>query len=321
MKTTSFSFGGIVWFVALISGTLAAEPPSITLTEFGIFPKQLERGESFTIRARATAKGTKVRSFLLRTADDVRRENRIAGFTLYSNGKYYMAEDGTFFLKDNGQRDRDPRPLAFALQVSTQGWKSGTYVFAFFASCRPSKGPFVVARHDFAVIVRDHQVVIEDLGGSGAGNNMFVQWNVCPTVIHAGDPVAITVDLKRARGTSIRLTDPYYIRKSETLPGFRYDEAKKKSVYANMPQPVRSGRNFINARWTFTLDTHGWPSGVRYFRLDAVGASGRPLDYRCFAIKVRSRRDQLDVTADNSYYFRPGTHFERFIRLRNGTLL
>ena len=53
----------------------------------------------------------------------------------------------------NGRLDRNPQPSAFALEVSTQGWKPGTYGFAFFASCRPAPGPFVAARHDFAVLV------------------------------------------------------------------------------------------------------------------------------------------------------------------------
>ena len=152
-------------FLATAVGICVGEgPPRIELEEFRIERTTLPVGDPIVIHARAAATGVKLGSFLLRTAEEVRKEQAIPGFSLYANGKYYVAEEGKYFLKDNGQLDRDPQQNAFTMELSTRGWKPRTYAFAFFASCRPSEGPFVAARHDFAVVVEGDRVVIEDLG-------------------------------------------------------------------------------------------------------------------------------------------------------------
>ena len=149
-----------------------AAAPRIELVEFGIEPTELRLGDAFTIRARAVATGVKLGSFVLRTADDCRREDAIAGFSLYANHRYYVAEKGRYFLMDGGEHDRDARQDAFAIQLSTKGWKEGSYRFALFGSCRPSKGPFVAARRDFSVAVKGDRVRIQDLGPAAVESSL-----------------------------------------------------------------------------------------------------------------------------------------------------
>jgi hypothetical protein len=55
--------------------------------------------------------------------------------------------------------------------------------------------------------------------------------------------------------------------------------------------------------------------------LDATGRAGKTVDYRTFAIKVPGRDDVLEVTVESSWFFAEGTHFGRFVKSRNGTLL
>ena len=118
---------------------LAAEvTPRIRLEEFRIEPLELRLGESFTIHARAVTTGTKLGSFLLRTASEVKKADAPPGFTLQSGGLAYFPEDDKQYLKDNGQCDRDLREGALALEVNTRGWRPGRHVFAFFASNRPA---------------------------------------------------------------------------------------------------------------------------------------------------------------------------------------
>ena len=140
--------------------------PRIEFVGFSIEPMTLKPGDSFLVRATAKATGVPLGSFLLRTANGVSRKDTIPGFPLYSNGNYYLVDGGSQFIKDNGGLDQDPRKGSCALKISTKGWKEGVYTFALFASRRPSKGPFVAARRDFSVTVRDAQVVIKDLGSS-----------------------------------------------------------------------------------------------------------------------------------------------------------
>ncbi len=299
----------------------------IELVDFRIEPRSLKLGESFVIRARAVASEIEVRSFLLRTAGDVRREDLIPGLSLYSSGKYYVAENGNYFLKDNGKLDSDPRLLAFALTMDTSQWKGGTYTFAFFASCRPSKGPFVVARHDFAVVVKDQSVFVEDLGPSVGNRSRAIRaFKVQPAVVDPGETVVISVTRGSTPFQGLQLTNPYYVAAGETLPGFHYDATRKKSFYGKTSELLAAtkmppDRNDAGKVISLKLDTTGWPSGVHHLLLNATGFSGRPIDYRSFAIKVRDPRDQLDVTVESSQFFRPGTHFGSFIKLRDGTLL
>ena len=325
-KTLALSVCCLAVIAATRTGDAWASP-RIELGEFRIEPGRLKLGESFVIHARAVASEVQVRSFLLRTAEEVRREDTIPGLPLYSNGNYYVAEDGKYFLKDNGALDEDPRALAFALKMSTRDWKEGTYTFAFFTSCRPSEGPFIVARHEFAVVVKDQQVLIEDLGPSvGNRSRAITSVKVQPSTVTPGEPVMISVEPGAANFQGMQLTNPYYIAAADTLPGFYYDKARKKSFFGKLSAPLiaaamPSGQIPIHKTLALKLDTTGWPPGIHHLLLNAVGFSGRPIDYRSFAIKVRGPQDQLDVIVEDSHFFRPGTHFGSFIRLRNRTLL
>ncbi|MFA6561473.1 MAG: sialidase family protein [Verrucomicrobiia bacterium] len=293
----------------------AGAAPRIRLEEFRIEPVELRLGDAFVVRARAVAEGIKVGSFLLRTAGEVKKEHSPPGFPLTANGMAYMVEKGKYYLKDNGELDRDPRDGAFAAEISTRGWKEGTNTFAFFASSRPAPGPFVVARHDFAVVVKEERVFVEDLGDAAiVASRAIAGFSVKPATVEAGQTITIRADLRGSSVVSLQLTNPYYIAAQDALPGFRYDASKKKSFLAADRKPDADSI-------VLELDTRGWPAGVHHLVAGAIGRSGQRMDYRNFAIKVRGPRDRFRVTVEPSQPFGPGTHFEKFLQLRDGTLL
>jgi len=312
--------------MSLVASIAAAAPPRIELTEFRIEPLEFRVGEPFTIHASAAATGVKLGSFLLRTADDVRREDTIPGFPLYANGRYYVAEGGRYFLFDNGKLDRDSRECAFAIQIDTRGWKNGRHTFAFFASCRPSKGPFVAARHDFVVTVGDGRGRIEDLGPMSLSVSRAISgFSVQPTTIESGETVTITIDCRAAAVKGVKLANPFHIAADDTLPDFRYDATKRRSYYPGLSDVASDNgeldNDCVEGRIVLELDTTAWPPGVHHLRLDAIGHSGRASDYRTFAVKVRAPADRLDFELDESWVFAEGTHFGRLVGLRDGTLL
>jgi hypothetical protein len=240
---------------------------------------------------------------------------------------------------DNGDLDQNPQENAFTLQVGTRGWKPGKYVFSFFASCRPSPGPFVVARHDFAVIVDDDRVVIQDLGDTDLSVSRTIA-SVCLTPLEtvAGQAVTLSVESESATFHGVRISDPFHIAPHDTLAGFSYFGELKKSFYTatgNLLESAESDaletsvldddgpldRNPARGRLILEIETRDWPVGVHHLRLDAIGASGRSTDYRNVAIKIRGRQDRLKVDVEASYTFGPGTHFEKFVQLRDGALL
>ena len=317
---------GCVWLISLMTSNTLGAGARIELAEFRIEPLELPLGQSFTIHARATATGVKLGSFILRTADDVRKEDTIPGFPLYANGRYYVAEDGRYFLFDNGKLDGDPREQAFAIGISTKRWKDGTYAFAFFASCRPATGPFVAARHDFVVTVDGDRVCIEDLGSTSLRiSRAIAAFKVEPTTIEAGEAVRIAMRGRLGAMARVQLADPFHIAEEDVLPGFEYDAAKKKSYYPTASQGVSDNdeldRDRAEGSIALELDTRDWPPGVHHLRLDAMGRAGKTVDYRTFAIKVRRPDDVLEVTVEDSWFFAEGTHFGRFAKSRDGTLL
>jgi hypothetical protein len=301
--------------------------PRIQLEEFRIEPTTLRLGESFVITARASAEGVKLGSFLLRTADDVRKEQAIPGFPLYANGKYYVAEEGKYFLKDNGPLDRNPRQNEFTLEVGTRGWKPGTYTYAFFASCRPSTGPFVAARHDFAVMVKGDRVLIEDLGGIALGRSRIITgFAVAPLEIEPGQVVTLSLDTGAAAIQRVEIANPFYITADETLPDFHFDADQKKSFYgapesAGLTDNGSLDRDPADGKIVLEMDTRGWPAGAHHLLVNVIGLAGRPVDHRSFAVKVMGPHDGLKVTVEDSYCFAAGTHFGKFVKLRDGTLL
>ena len=208
-----------------------AADPRIVIEEFSVEPKSLALGQAFTVRLKAAATGIDIGSFVVRTADDVKKEATIPGFPLYSGGRYYVAEDGRYNLQDNGLLDRDPAKSVFAVELSTEGWKEGQYTFAAFASNRPAAGPFVAARHDFAVTVRGRQVTIEDLGGGASQASLAIrQFQSRPAVLRAGEPLELSLLLDRRRVKSLQLSDVFHIAPAEALSGFTYDAEKKKGI-------------------------------------------------------------------------------------------
>lgn len=312
----------VLWlliFPALVAIFVAASPqseaaPRIVLEKFSIEPAVLELGDTFIARAEAVATDVPLGSFLLRTADEVPRSETIPGFSHYANGKWYLSEDGKYYLFDNGSVDEDPRKNAFAVRISTKGWREGVTRFALFASRRPSPGPFVAARHDFAVAVRGNQVVVEDLGGSNLNASQAIKsFEVEPSVVDAGQPVRISAKIDYPSHKGIRITDPFYIAPDDTLPGFTYDPEKKKSV-------LETDVDTATGTTSVYLSTEAWPSGAHHLLFELVGISGKAIDQRSFAITIPGPHDRLDVTVGESCEFIPGTHFGRFLKLHDGTL-
>ena len=329
MRLTRISLGLTVLalFLTKAVDNSVGGAPRIEFEEFRIEQTTLRLGEPVVIHARVAATGVKLGSFLLRTAEDVRKERVIPGLPLYANGKYYAAEDGQYFLRDNGQLDRDPRANAFAMELNTRGWKPGRYVFAFFASCRPSDGPFVAARHDFSVVVDGDRVVVNDLGhASLTVSRTIVGFRVAPMEIDTGQIVMLSLETGDSAIEGIEITDPFYIDASETLRGFSYVADKKKSFYgapdtARLKDNGPCDRDPAPGKFVLEMDTHDWPPGVHHLQLNVIGPAGRPTDYRSFAVKVRGPRDRLNVTCEDSDFFAAGTHFDKFVKLRDGTLL
>ena len=323
----------LFWSVALLStaavhvGSTEAEAKSrIVLTEFSVEPTHLKLGETFVLRATATATGVPLGSFLLRTADEVPRSKPIPGLSLHSHGKWYMAEEGKYYLLDNGSIDQAPEEGTFAVGISTEGWKEGVTRFAFFASRRPHAGAFVAARHDFAVTIHGDEVAIEDLGGSDLDASRAIQaFHAEPSVVRPGQPVQISAKIDSPGCKGIRITDPFHIAATDTLPGFVYEAEKKKSYCGTDPQTLVQDNGSIDQDdtagcITVKLTTEDWHPGAHHFLLELVGNSGNAIDQRSFAVTVKGPADRLKVTVEDSREFIEGTHFGRFLKFRDGTL-
>lgn len=290
-------------FFALLLAVQVATGAQIALEEFRVEPMSLRLGESFVVRVRAVTKDVKLGSFLLRTANEIKKEDALPGFPIRSSGYCYVGENKKYHLLDNGPLDRDKAAGTFAIEISTRGWKDGRYPLAFFASNRPAAGAFVAARHDFVVTVRGGQVTIEDLGGNSPAKSSII------TEFSVQDRLSVRFAPNAA--ASLKITDAYYVAPSEVLPGFSYDAEKKKS---SLVIPTQDGVASLK------LDTRGWPAGAHHLVLQALSSSGRVVDDRPFAIKVAGPNDRLNVTVEPSVLFGPGTHFGRFAKLRDGTL-
>lgn len=312
MKTRSLFQLAFVLSAAVVLCNAAGAAPQIVLEEFRIEPTEFRPGESFTIHARAAAHDAALGSFLLRTADDGKKEAVPPNFTLASGGKFYLPQDKSSFLRDNGPLDGDPRLGVFELKISTRDWKPGCYKLAFFASCRPNPGPFVAARRDFNVTVAANSVRIDDLGDqTAAAVEMITEFQAAPLDVRAGEPVTISLHALRSGG-SVRVGPPFYVGAAEVLPGLEY-EAERKKAFLTRPMP--------NDALSLELSTAGWPPGVHLLQVNWLDAAGKVRDSRNTAVTIRGPRDQLQVQVEATWFYGPGTHFGHFLRLRDGTVL
>ena len=317
--------------VALVSGwcvTAANTPdagkPKLTLSEFSLQPASLAVGETFTLRARGEAQGVALGSFLLRTAEPVAKQMIIPGFPLRANDCLYVAEKGKYFLPDNGEHDKDSRAGYVAMELSTQGWKDGSYTFALFASSRPAPGMLVTDRREFVALVQAGRITLEERATNPTtGKSMIQNFSVVPSEINAGEVVRIKMQGNQAYA-DVRIRDCFYIAPQNTLPGFSYHAQRKQSFLSKMPDlnvPREHDLDTDAHGFEVVLDTKGWPCGVHRFILAVVDGAGREVDNRPFAIRVRNPQDRLAVVIEPSVPFISGTHFGRFLQLRDGTLL
>lgn len=300
---------------ALVPPAFAAAAPTgqLILEDFRLEPLTLPVGSSFRVRARVVEKGARLGSFLLRTAEATRQADAPPGFAVAAGSFCYLAEGQDIHLRDNGARDADKETGAFALEVNTRGWKEGRYPLAFFASNRPAPGTFVAARRDFAVIVSGGTVTIDAPGrGTSVRNPAIAELRIEPAVVNAGEFVRIAGRFAPQEVVRARLIDAYYVAPAKVLPGFAYDAEKKKS---SLELTVREGVTAAE------VDTRGWPAGAHHLVLQVMGPTGKTVAERPFAIKVIGPGDRLAVVVEPSVLLGPGTHFGRFVKLRDGTLL
>lgn len=141
--------------------------------------------------------------------------------------------------------------------------------------------------------------------------------DVQPARVAAGQPVQIIL---RAlpQGTQFQLADSYPIAAALVPPGFGYDAAKKKSTFAlNSSTSVTAGKEL---KHTFKLDTRNWGVGIHHYLLQALDAKGQPVDEAPLAINISDPKDHLHVTVEPSVPLTKGTHFGRFVKLRDGAL-
>jgi hypothetical protein len=163
---------------------------------------------------------------------------------------------------------------------------------------------------------------------SGSGDSRAVtpiaDFRFRPASVTPGQAVRVMVKIDPPDDQGIRITHPYPIAPSDVLPGFVYDAAKKNSFFATkslFTDNSQFDRNPATNHIDISLPTDRWPSGVHHFKCELVDASGKVIDFRSFAVKVPDPDNHLSVDVEESYYFAPGTHIDRFIRLRDGTLL
>lgn len=140
-----------------------------------------------------------------------------------------------------------------------------------------------------------------------------------PNIVNSGEDFNIRIEMVNASSSTWRIHHPYTIPDHETLPGFEFDEKTSQAYYRS--DASISDRGILQ----ITINTSGWPSGIHNFTLD-IGedeeiSSGKTVEYRDFAIKVRSPQDELQITVEPDRYFGQGTHFNTFFVLSNNRII
>jgi len=132
-----------------VSSSAVVAVPNITIRDFQVtYPAP---GKIRLMMAAEGSDGIIVGSYIVRVAEVLpRRELRelpglgIAHHLPYVVSTDFKDEHEGIMLKDNGERDEDPRPGVFALTLDTAHWPDGRYFFSMYAVNSPQPHPYYV---------------------------------------------------------------------------------------------------------------------------------------------------------------------------------
>jgi len=318
--------------MALFSVALVLAPhafgatSAIAIDSFLIEPTELVLGEAFTVRAAVKATGIPNLSAVLRTAEPLPREAAPPAFTEYREDRRLacMADAGDVNLADNGPLDQDPVKGAFALSVSTAGWKPGRYLIGFFAHNRPAPGPHIVDHRHFTVTVEENRARVEYAERPPLPRLercAFVPTDVAPGQTTRLEMVTASEDLACAT-----VRHQYYVAEDRVPPSLVYDATARiawlgdpgKAHIANGgPLDAAADRKTI----AVPIDTVGWRPGLYHFEVVVENAAGLESVGRPILLKIAAPQDSLDVSVSESWEVCEGTHAERLVPISNGRLL
>jgi S-formylglutathione hydrolase FrmB len=297
---------------------------SITIEDFQLVPEECHPGESFEVRLKVSAKDVPVVSYVLRTTEPAPAERCPPALDHYvANRKLaFVSENGQVHLADNGPHDRDPADNAFAILVSTDGWKPGQYRLAVFAHNRPGSGAHIVDHRAFTVIVEADRVRLID---AGRIHNRFTRFGLSSEAVHAGEPVALKLAFESQGATGVEMRQTYHVAEENVPPPFNYDQEKRIGFLAEDGNPLLSDNGPLDSdpaerSMAIDLDTSGWQPGLYYLEVTLSGGVGDP-DLRHCCLSIQEPDAELVVDVSPSWVLCPGTHAERMARLSDGALV
>ncbi len=299
---------------------------AITIESFAVEPLELPPSGTFEVKAAATAEGVDVVSAVLRTAEPIAQDKAPPALSHYMPAKQraYLPDDGQVNLRDNGPLDHNPERNAFALRVSTDGWRPGRYVLAFFVHNRPAPGPHIKDQRNFVVEVDEAKVRITYVDVKKAPR--IVRCAMEPAVVRPGETAALHVGTEGDPLTGVTVDHQYYLPPERVPPGLVYDAKRKTAWLEDGGERILRDNGPCDqdpdaGRMTVPLDTSGWKPGLYHFAVFAKGGDGLTSPQYDVAFKVRAPEDHLEVTVWPSWRVCEGTHAERIAPLQDGALV
>jgi len=306
----------------------AVAAPRISITEIGVTPSEVARGESFTLRVRAESEGVEIGSYRLRTPYET--EAIPPGFAEEAGRAVYQDDGGA--IRDNGPLDLEPADGEIAIEVSTESLPIGVNYLVVFAHNRPAPGPHVLDYRNLRLDVSEGTVSIRVLDKGVTEEAGGIEFMLPEGAVKPGDPLTCGAKLTGEGSLALRLRPPYTWGEDEVLPGFVYYPEEKTAYVEDDAEHLiadngPNDRDPADRSVRLEVPTNGWPPGVHVLTLEAPVSEGRhPYGrsadiYRDFAIEVPGPSDHLDVVVEPSSLFGEGTHFGSLVSLGDGRVI
>lgn len=235
-----------------------------------------------------------------------------------------------YLFFDNQRGDGDAAQGAVAVLLDVSQWQSGEYRFLLFACNRPAPGAYVHDTRVLRVVVENGRLVREKTCFLSDLLVRIREFAVEPERIGLGEPFAVrtTIETQSVESVHFQLTVPYTVGPDEVPPGFRYVEAEKKA-YFTRDEPHRMADDGPHDddpapdAFSLRVPTEGWRPGI--YNLTFIAAADEApadvSDYRDFAVTVRPEQPRFEATLEHDQFLMPGTHFECFCPLDDGSVL
>ena len=154
----------------------------------------------------------------------------------------------------------------------------------------------------------------------------FGACSLSPATLHPGEALTLRIQVPAEALGGVEFRHQYHVAPENVPQGFAYSRVQRVAYLADPGERLIHDNGSLDAdpaKGTIEvrIDTTAWAVRLYHFKVSLQDAKGGVSDERDFGVKVAAPDERIEAHVSPSWRLCTGTHPQRVLRLRNGTLL